>query len=121
MTENQFMKTKLIIKPVIAGMLLLALTSGTARATETKELWDKNCASCHGKDGKGDTKMGKKVDVKDYTDPKFQAEYKEEKGIKAIKEGITEKGKERMKAYTEKFSDEEIKALAAHVRTFKQP
>jgi mono/diheme cytochrome c family protein len=83
-------------------------------------LWDKNCASCHGKDGRGDTKMGKKVDVKDYTDPKFQAEYKEEKGIKSIKEGLTEKGKERMKSYAEKLSEEEIKALAAYVRTFKK-
>ena len=93
---------------------------GIAQAADVKELWDKNCASCHGKDGQGDTKMGKKVDVKDYTDPKFQAEYKEDKGIKTIKEGLTEKGKERMKAYAEKFSEEEIKALAAHIRTFKK-
>jgi cytochrome c553 len=64
--------------------------------------------------------MGKKVDVKDYTDPKFQAEYKEDKGIKSIKEGLTEKGKERMKPYAEKLSEEEIKALAAYVRTFKK-
>ena len=115
------MKTKLIMKPAIVSMLLLAMLGGRALAADTKDLWDKNCASCHGKDGRGDTKMGKKVDVKDYTDPKFQAEYKEDKGIKTIKEGITEKGKERMKAYADKFSDEEIKALAAHVRTFKKP
>src|SRR4029078_4695874 len=93
-------------------------SAGIAHAADVKELWDKNCASCHGKDGRGDTKMGKKVDVKDYTDPKFQAEYKEEKGIKTIKEGISEKGKERMKAYAEKFSEEEIKALGAHHITF---
>jgi len=115
------MITKLIIKSAIASMLLLTLLGGTGRAAETKELWDKNCASCHGKDGKGDTKMGKKVDVKDYTDPKFQSEYKEDKGIKAIKEGLKENGKERMKPYADKFTDEEIKALAAYIRTFKKP
>src|SRR6185295_18876320 len=98
------MKTKLIIKSAIASMLFLALPGGSAQAADTRELWDKNCASCHGKDGRGDTKMGKKVDVKDYTDPKFQAEYKDDKGIKTIKEGITEKGKERMKGYAEKLS-----------------
>ena len=114
------MRTKSIMKPAIVSTLLLALMCVRAQAADTKELWDKNCASCHGKDGRGDTKMGKKVDVKDYTDPKFQAEYKEEKGIKSIKEGLTEKGKERMKPYAEKLSEEEIKALAAYVRTFKK-
>lgn len=114
------MKTKLIIKPAIASMLLLTLLGGTGRAADARELWDKNCASCHGKDGKGDTKMGKKVEVKDYTDPKFQAEYKEEKGIKIIKEGLRENDKERMKSYAEKLSDDEIKALAVFVRTFKK-
>jgi len=109
------------MKPAIVSTLLLALLGGRVHAADTKELWDKNCASCHGKDGRGDTKMGKKVDVKDYTDPKFQAEYKEERGAKIIKEGLTENGKERMKAYAGKFSDEEIKALAAYVRTFKKP
>ena len=114
------MKTKHIIKPAIASMLLLALAGGTTRAADTRELWDKNCASCHGKDGRGDTKMGKKAEVKDYTDPKFQAEYKEDKGIKTIKEGLMENGKERMKPYADKFTDDEIKALAAYVRTFKK-
>jgi cytochrome c6 len=115
------MKTKLITKAAIVSTLFLAWFGGRTQAADTRELWDKNCASCHGKDGRGDTKMGKKVEVKDYTDPKFQAEYKEDKGIKTIKEGITEKGKERMKAYADKFSDEEIKALAAHIGTFKKP
>ena len=114
------MRTKSIIKPAIVLTILLALMCVGTQAADTKELWDKNCASCHGKDGRGDTKMGKKVDVKDYTDPKFQAEYKEDKGIKSIKEGLTEKGKERMKPYAEKLSEEEIKALAAYIRTFKK-
>ena len=114
------MKTKHIVKTALVSVVLLSMLGSRARAAETKELWDKTCASCHGKDGRGDTKMGKKVDVKDYTDPKFQAEFKDEKAIKTIKEGINEKGKERMKPYGDKLSDEEIKALVAHIRTFKK-
>src|SRR6185436_576071 len=77
----KFMKTKHIIKPAaIASVCLLTILGiSTARAADAKELWEKNCASCHGKDGKGDTKMGQKAGVKDYTDAKFQAEYNEEK------------------------------------------
>jgi cytochrome c553 len=114
------MKTKPLIRTASASILLLLLLAGRMQAADTKELWDKNCASCHGKDGRGDTKMGKKVEVKDYTDPKFQAEFKDDKALKTIKEGITDKGKERMKPYADKFSDEEIKGLIAHIRTFKK-
>ncbi len=92
------------------------------RAEDVKELWEKDCRKCHGPDGKGDTKMGKKVDVKDYTDPAVQAAMKEPGMIKAIKEGIKDKaGKERMKAYGETYNDEQIKALVAYVRAFKKP
>ena len=113
MNANKAVQTFLVI-----GALAFAVRA--AHAAEAKELWDKNCASCHGKDGRGDTKMGKKVDVKDYTDPKFQADYKEDKAIKTIKEGIMDKGKERMKPYADKFTEEEIKALVAYIRTFKK-
>ena len=116
------MRTKHIIKPAaIAAVCFLSILGlSTAHAADAKELWEKNCASCHGKDGKGDTKMGKKAGVKDYTDAKFQAEYNEEKGAKAIKEGVKIDGKEAMKPYGEKLTADEIKSLAAYVKTFKK-
>ena len=107
------------------ALLLLTVTFGLglplAQGGEAKTLWEKHCASCHGKDGKGETKMGRQVGVKDYTDPKFQEEFKEDRAIKTIKEGLTEKGKERMKPYADKLTDDEIKSLAAYIRTFKKP
>jgi cytochrome c553 len=44
----------------------------------------------------------------------------DEKSIKTIKEGISEKGKERMKPYAKELNDDEIKALIAHIRSFKK-
>ena len=111
------MKTTIKLLAIVAA---LAAGAGLAPAADVKELWDKNCASCHAKDGSGDTKMGKKVDVKDYRDPKVQAEIKDDKALKTVKEGINEKGKERMKPYADKLTDDEIKALIAHIRTFKK-
>ena len=98
----------------------LALAAGSCLAADMQANWDKHCLKCHGKDGKGNTKMGKQSGVKDYTDPKVQAEMTDEKAIKTIKEGITEKGKERMKPYGKELNDEEIKALIAHMRSFKK-
>ncbi len=95
-------------------------TAFTAKAADVKENWKNNCAKCHGEDGKGDTKMGKKAGVKDFTDAKVQADIKDDKAFKSIKEGVKEGDKTLMQGYGEKLSDDEIKALVAHVRSFKK-
>jgi cytochrome c6 len=91
----------------------------SASAADVKENWEKSCAKCHGPDGKGDTKMGKKLEIKDFTDAKYQESLKDDAMLKAIKEGVKDGEKIRMKA-TEGLSDEEMKALVAYVRKFKK-
>jgi cytochrome c553 len=106
-------------------ILTLAIIFGcaaamTASAADAKENWDKMCAKCHGAEGKGDTKMGQKLGIKDYTDAKVQAGFKDEDAFKALKEGLKDsEGKTLMKP-VEGLSDDEIKALVAHVRSFKK-
>jgi cytochrome c553 len=91
----------------------------SASAADVKETWAKDCAKCHGADGKGDTKMGKKLDIKDFTDAKYQASLKDADMLKAIKEGVKDGEKVRMKA-AEGLSEEEMKALVTYVRAFKK-
>jgi len=108
------MKKTLLLTLLIAGALC------SASAGDAKENYDKSCAKCHGKEGKGDTKMGQKLGIKDYTDAKVQAEMKDDAAFKAIKEGVKDKdGKVVMKP-TEGLSDDDIKALVALMRTFKK-
>lgn len=104
---------------LIAAALLLAGVLG-ASAADAKENWDKNCAKCHGPDGVGKTKMGEKLGVKDYTDPKVQAEMKDDEMFKSIKEGVKKDDQTKMKAFGEILSDDEIKALVAYVRGLKK-
>jgi mono/diheme cytochrome c family protein len=97
--------------------LLAAVLSSAAPATEN---WENHCTKCHGADGKGLTKAGKKLQLKDYTDAKVQAEMKDEEMIKVISDGVSDKaGKEKMKAYKAELSGDEIKDLVAYVRKFK--
>ena len=104
-------------------ILVLAVMSAAlvSMGADVQENWTKNCASCHGKEGKGDTKAGKKANVKDLTDAKYQASFTDEQMFKQIKEGLKDKdGKEKMKAFGGTLSDEDIKALIAHVRGLKK-
>ena len=110
---------KLDIRTILAGGALAAIAA-FAFAAPVAENWENHCTKCHGADGKGDTKAGRKLKVKDYTDPKVQAEMKDADMIKATSEGLKDKnGKETMKAYKEELSAKEIEELVAYVRKFK--
>ena len=109
------------MKKILAVAVILAFGSVmVASAADAKETWDKDCSKCHGPDGKGQTKMGQKMGVKDFTDAKVQADLKDDAAAKAIKEGIKDKdGKMQMKAFDE-LSGDEIKALVQYIRSFKK-
>jgi cytochrome c6 len=110
------------MKKLLFIVIACGLAAGlSAKAADAKENWAKHCVKCHGEDGKGDTKMGKKAGCKDFTDAKVQDGFKDDKAFKSIKEGVKEGDKTVMKAYGEEgLSDDEIKALIAHVRSFKK-
>jgi cytochrome c553 len=109
------------MKRIVASIIaIVAVSALSATAGDAKALYEKECAKCHGTDGKGETKMGKKMGAKDYTDAKVQGEMKDEAAFKAIKEGFKDKeGKVLMKP-AEGMTDEDIKGLVAYMRTFKK-
>ena len=107
-------------KIALLAASLIAIPASTACASDARPLYEKDCAKCHGSDGKGDTKMGKKLGAKDYTDPKVQAELRDDAAFRATKDGLKDKeGKVLMKP-AEGTSDDDIKALIAYMRTFKK-
>jgi cytochrome c553 len=97
--------------------LATLLASAAVFAADAKANYDKQCAKCHGPDGKGQTKMGRQSGARDYTDPTVQAEITDDRATKAIKEGLKIKGKEVMKP-AENLTDDDIKGLIAHIRAF---
>jgi len=107
-----------IRKTVLAGLALAATTTAMMAADATTT-WDKQCKACHGVDGKGQTPMGKKLALKDFTDAAFQATFTDVQATKAIKEGVKDGDKTKMKA-AEDVTDADIKDLVAKVRAFKK-
>ncbi len=107
-------------KTLILTIAALSMVALSASAADGKALFEEHCVKCHGADGKGDTKMGKKLGAKDYSDAKVQADLKDEAATKAIKEGLKDAdGKVLMKP-GEGLTDDDVKALVAHMRSLKK-
>jgi cytochrome c553 len=113
------MEIRPLVKITAAACLLAGALCWTAKADDATQLWDANCAACHGKDGKGNTMMGHRLQIKDLTDPKVQAALTDDQATTDIKDGVKENGRTVMKAFGSKLSDAQIKDLVAHVRSFK--
>jgi mono/diheme cytochrome c family protein len=87
-----------------------------ASAEEGSAIYTKECAKCHGADGKGQTTMGKKLKCKDLTVE--AAKLGEAKIVAAIKDGVKEGDKLVMKP-TKDISEADAKAVAKYVLTLK--
>ena len=82
-----------------------------------KELWAKNCKSCHGAKGLGDGPKGASLKVfpGDFSSAAFQGSTDGELFFR------TDKGRDEMPAYEKKIPDaNERWSLVAYMRTFKK-
>ncbi|MGA7743328.1 MAG: cytochrome c [Polyangia bacterium] len=103
---------------VASGLLVLWVSA--AALAGAPETFAQKCAGCHGKDGKGQTTMGKKLSIKDLTDAKVQAAAKDADWDKAISDGVKDAaGKVVMTGFKGKVTPEDIKALVKLCRDFK--
>lgn len=69
-------------------LLMLACMTIGWTADKAERTWQAKCAFCHGNDGRGQTKKGLEMQVKDFTTPAFQSGTTKEKAKKAIETGI---------------------------------
>jgi mono/diheme cytochrome c family protein len=85
-------------------------------AAEGKEIWGKECKSCHGVKGLGDGSKAEKIDIScgDFSSKEFQSLTDGEIFYK------TKVGRKPMPSYKEKLSDTEIWQVVAYMRTMKK-
>jgi mono/diheme cytochrome c family protein len=91
------------------------LEPGNVSTRSAAELYTKNCASCHGKDGRAKTFKAKLNHARNLTDAEWQGRVSDERLFNSIMNG---KGK--MPAYAKKFSQQEIDALVTYVRGLRK-
>lgn len=121
---------RIIERAAVGAALILLLLSmlGAARTSMTTArsssqtgvvdaaaLFAKNCAKCHGRDGRAKTFRGKIVGARDFTNAEWQSRVSDE----TLAASITN-GRGSMPSFKKKLSDEEIKSLVNYVRKFKK-
>ncbi len=98
---------------------IATLTAFTVQADKTQRTWQAKCASCHGEDGKGQTKKGKEMGVKDMTAAAWQKQMTDDKIQKGIENGVDQTvdgKKQQMDGYKDKLKPDEIAGLVKYIR-----
>jgi mono/diheme cytochrome c family protein len=109
------------MKATLVAMMVLVFVAcmpGSARAEGT-EFFDKKCAVCHGQDGKANTTTGRKLNMRDLSDPKVQTGATDAQWEKIILEGVKGAGGKNVMPAT-KATPEEVKDLVKTLRKLKK-
>jgi cbb3-type cytochrome c oxidase subunit III len=107
----------LIVSAAGVGFLLTlsALSLGSQKDPDADTLFAKNCASCHGKDGKAKTFKAKFNGARNLTDSAWQANVSDERLFNSITNG-----RGHMPPWGKKLSEAQINSLVAYVRLLKK-
>lgn len=88
-----------------------------AADTPPREIWNTKCAQCHGIDGSGKTKIGKKLSLKDYTDSDVQTAMSDSVMFFALERGVTSSDGRRIKtSYADELTYKEIESMMFFIR-----
>ncbi len=103
---------------ILGSLLVLSVRPLLAAEHTALENYKQHCVECHGRDGKSQTRLGRKSGAKDLSDKKNQAKLTDEDAFRGIKFGRkNSKGEEKMEAFGDRLSDKEISELVAYIRT----
>lgn len=94
-------------------------SASAQRLKKTDDLFKRNCARCHGADGRGDTALGRVYNSPDFTDAEWWRKHANITSNKALT-SIVSHGKGGMPAFGKKLSQTDIASLINYVRRFKQ-
>jgi len=108
---------------IIAALFATASMAAAAEVDKrkSKEIYDQMCAGCHGYKGDGGEghRGGFSPHVGTLANKEYMAQVPDEYLIMIIKKGGAYMGKiATMPAWEARLSDEEIRGLVAHIRTF---
>jgi cytochrome c6 len=109
------MKNLLIKSCLLMFFLALVLPAFSLAADTGPDLFATKCASCHAKDGSGNTAMGRNLKVRDLGSADVQ-----KMSDKDLKEIVTKGKPPKMPAYGGKLNDTQIDDLVKFIHSLKK-
>jgi len=102
---------------LVLAAALLAAAAGSLRAGDGPAIYQAQCAACHGPDGRGLTREGKRLGAHDLAESRIpDAEI-----ARRITEGTKDAtGRVRMPAFRDQLDDAEIRDLVLAVKAFRE-
>ena len=98
-----------------AAVILLALLCSTYTFADSgADVYKTKCSACHGKNGAGDTMLGKNLKLRPLSSDDVQRQSDDELFT------IISKGKKRMPPFDRKLSRDQIHDLVKHIRSLKK-
>jgi mono/diheme cytochrome c family protein len=101
-------------KPSLAVILLALLFSTYALADSGADIYKTKCSACHGKNGAGDTMLGKNLKLRPLGSDDVQERSDDELFT------IISKGKNRMPPFDRKLSKDQIHDVVKYIRSLKK-
>jgi mono/diheme cytochrome c family protein len=126
---NWFLKGVVVCSALLLLLAVLVLPTRIAsgafqrqrssRVKHVDELFNRNCARCHGADGRGDTPLGHLYKAPDFTDSEWWKKNSDISGRKTLRSIVT-RGKAGMPAFGKKLTRAEINLLVDRIRRFRK-
>ena len=125
---NCFLKGVVTSGAVLLVLALLLISTGiargaferkpSARVRKVDELFNRNCARCHGADGRSDTPSGHLFKAPDFTDAEW---WKKNSAITSTRNlrSVVARGKAGMPGFGKKLTRSQINLLVKRVRSFR--
>ena len=98
-----------------SGSLAVQQANYPEDKVDARALFNENCATCQGMDGRAKTFHGRLVGAQNFTDEQWRAHITDKEMSDAIK-----MGPKAMPAFEKKLSQAEINALVVYVHSFKK-
>lgn len=110
----------------VALMLLCISVNSNARGSEgvspagrtASRMYGRYCITCHGSDGRSQTKKGKYNHARDFSDAQWQDDVSDERLFNSIMNGRNVRG--NMPGFKDKLNEQEAESLVEYVRRFKK-
>jgi len=102
------------LRAIFVLLMFAIVLSGSSLAQGGADTFKAKCAMCHGSDGKGQTAMGKNLNLHDLGSAEVQSQ------SDADLNNIITNGKGKMPKYDGKLTKDQISDLVKYIRTLKR-